>query len=315
LPMTAATIAVVVATRNRPTLLARCLRALAEQRRRADQIVVVDDASTPPAEATVAAFADDLPVICIRRPTAGGPARARNSGWPLTETTHVAFTDDDCRPTSGWLAALERHAGDRVVAVGRVEPDPDDGPVRGPLDRTMRVERDDGRYSTCNVMYPRLLLDELRGFDERFDRWGEDTDLGRRALAAGAQPVFEPEALVYHAVHHMGWRAYWGERQRVAEAARLRRLHPQTDVPLGRDGIWLNRDHRNAAQALLGLLATPLTPAGLAFVGRWLDVAEERAAQWPLAPRMRTMAVLALTDLLDVVMCTAGSIRHRALLL
>lgn len=317
-PMTRPTVAVVVPTRDRPRLLVRCLKALAEQRHPPDEVVVVDDASRVDVTEVVARAVDggDLPVRYVRRLRPGGPARARNDGWPRTTATHVAFTDDDCRPDPGWLAALVAHAAERRIVVGRVEPDPLDGPVRTPLDRTMRVDRDDGRYSTCNVMYPRTVLEDLGGFDGGFERYGEDTDLGRRARAAGVEAIFVPEALVFHAVHRLGLRHFVVDRARVGETARLRRRHPLPDVPLGREGIWVNRDHRNTALAVAGLAAVPLTPAGLAFVARWLEVAlGERIVAWPMSKSSTTLAVLALGDLVELTVCSVGAVRHRTLLL
>jgi hypothetical protein len=52
------------------------------------------------------------------------------------------------------------------------------------------------------VAYRRELLERLGGFDERFggDSYGEDVDLGWRALAGGARSVFAPDAIVVHDV-------------------------------------------------------------------------------------------------------------------
>ena len=42
-------------------------------------------------------------------------------------------------------------------------------------------------FETCNIVYEAELLERLDGFDEAFaEALGEDTDLGWRALAAGA---------------------------------------------------------------------------------------------------------------------------------
>ena len=57
-------------------------------------------------------------------------------------------------------------------------------------------------HQTCNMAYPRALLERLAGFDERFFFGGEDTDLGLRAREAGAGLAYVPEAVVWHAVHN-----------------------------------------------------------------------------------------------------------------
>ena len=52
----------------------------------------------------------------------GGPARARNLGARAARGRLLAFTDDDCRPEPGWLAALEAALAARPGAMvgGRV---------------------------------------------------------------------------------------------------------------------------------------------------------------------------------------------------
>ena len=57
-----------------------------------------------------------------------------------------------------------------------------------------------GWFETCNIAYPRALLERLGGFDEAFGFGGEDTDLAWRAIEAGASPRFVDEARVWHAV-------------------------------------------------------------------------------------------------------------------
>ncbi len=103
------TIAVVVATHDRPARLAQLLRALAEQERPADEVVVVADGSPASTEAVLAAerARGTLPLRTISRPVSAGPATARDEGWRASDAALIAFTDDDCAPTPGWLGAME----------------------------------------------------------------------------------------------------------------------------------------------------------------------------------------------------------------
>src|SRR2546421_4766981 len=94
----ASTVAVLVASRDRATLLARCVDAIVQQTRPADDLVVVDDGSDPPIDSLPFIHRDELPPRIVRRQTSGGPGRARNDGWRVIEADYVAITDDDCRP-------------------------------------------------------------------------------------------------------------------------------------------------------------------------------------------------------------------------
>jgi GT2 family glycosyltransferase len=205
------TIAVVVGTHDRPARLAQLLRALAEQERAADEVVVVADGSPDSTEAVLAAerARGELPLRTIARPVQGGPATSRDDGWRATEADLIAFTDDDCAPAPGWLAAVERAAEAEPGAFvqGPTLPNPDEIERRGPFSHTISVRGLDPAFPTGNVAYPRSLLAHVDGFDvATFGRepGGEDCDLAWRAIEAGGRPVFAPDALVWHAVDDLG---------------------------------------------------------------------------------------------------------------
>src|SRR3954471_11934965 len=90
------------------------------------------------------------------------------------------------------------HAGH--VVQGRTRPDPfEEAVLAAPHVRTLDIEPVNSYRETCNILYPRELLERLGGFDE-LAITGEDVDLSLRALAAGALISAAPEAVSYHAV-------------------------------------------------------------------------------------------------------------------
>ena len=97
----------IVAARDAAATLPRTLAALAAQTvDGGHEVVVVDDRSTD-ATAALARAADLGPVI-----SSGGvgPAAARNAGAAVARASLLAFTDADCFPSPGWLAAGVRRA-------------------------------------------------------------------------------------------------------------------------------------------------------------------------------------------------------------
>jgi glycosyltransferase involved in cell wall biosynthesis len=309
-------IAVVIPTRDRPRLLRRCLCGLVAQATPPDEVVVVDDGSGAETAEVLATFVSQLPLRCLRQDPSRGPARARNAGWRHSAAELIAFTDDDCRPHEQWISELLAAAEGRRVLVGRTAPDPLDGEERSVFDRSMTVEVEDGRFSTCNVLYPRVLLDELGGFDASIvHAYGEDTDLGQRALVAGASAAFAADALVYHAVLRPGLVGALRERRRFIEMARLVRRHPRLRREVF-DGVFLRPAHRRMTWAILGALLLPVTPAGIPAAGRWAADAVNRV---PVAARGRRrlpgqLLALALLDAVEMAACLRGSIRHRTLI-
>jgi glycosyltransferase involved in cell wall biosynthesis len=207
-PHAAPRISVVVATHNRAEELERMLAGLATQERRPDEVIVVDDGSTDSTAAVLERHDGDsrLPLRVIRRPVAAGPATAREDGWRAAGGDLIAFTDDDCMPGPGWLTEAE-HAWDRradIFVQGRTEPE-EEHP--GPFSRSLRVEHLNAAFPTCNMLYPRELLERVGGFDTEtygLEPGGEDCDLAWRAIEAGARPVFAADAVVRHAVTHPG---------------------------------------------------------------------------------------------------------------
>ena len=256
-------VAVVIPTARRETRLAFALDALARQTLAADRFEVVVVRAEDPGPKVDAP--EGLRVRFLSAAGDSGPAAKRNIGWSATDAPLVAFTDDDCRPAPDWLerllAAADREAGGAVLQ-GRTEPDPDEmGRLHG-LAVTQAIPRATGWYETCNIAYPRSLLERLRGFDEQFgheDRGdypvgGEDTDLGLRAADAGARHAFVEDAVVRHAVHsrHLG-RALRDTR-RWRSLPHVLERHPEQRTAL-HAGVFGRRAHW---ALLIAGLALPL---------------------------------------------------------
>lgn len=320
--------AVVVATHDRAALLPRLVAALEDQRDAPPfEVVIVDDAS---GDSTVAVLErlrreSSLSLRVIRLPRNRGPAAARNAGWrAAVQAGVIAFTDDDCTPTPEWLGRLTGVLGSVDVAQGRTVPHPDQSANLGPFARTLRVEREDGYYQTCNIAYRRDLLERLGGFDETF-RYpvGEDTDLAWRAIGSGAATSFVPEAVVWHDVRPSSLRTQLNDTWRWHNVPLTVRRHPGLRARFTHRVFW-KPAHPRALLAAAGIataLARPtrgwaLTAAATAF-GPYVHY---RLCDSPLpgtGPRRRILLMPAalLLDLSEVAVCLIGSARWRTLVL
>ena len=217
--MSAPLLSVVVPTRDRPAALARCLAALAAQRYPTErfEVVIVDDGGAPgAAEATLAA-AGPLDARVLVQPH-GGPARARNLGARAARGRLLAFTDDDCRPQPGWLAALEAALAARPGAMvgGRVTNLLSDNRfaeasqlVTDIVYAHYNAGPGDARFvASNNIAVPAADFAAAGGFDERFlVIAAEDRELCDRWIHQGRPLVYAPAAVVGHA-HEMGLREY-----------------------------------------------------------------------------------------------------------
>jgi GT2 family glycosyltransferase len=311
---TAPLLSVVVATRDRPGGLAALLAALESQTlgREEVEVVVVDDGSAVPAPPHVRI--DKL----IRHERSLGPATARNAGWRAASAPLIAFTDDDCRPEPIWLeAGLAAHrATPGALVQGRTRPEPlEEERLADPLARSIRVDRLGPFFETCNVFYPRALLEAVGGFDESIPTAGsEDTDLALRALEAGAGAAFAPGALVNHAVHDFGvahaMRFSWRWRTLV----RLVKRHPRLRAVFPwRGRIW-RESHARLILALAGLALARRNPLFLLWIAPYLGY-RHGYSPGGLRRALRELPRTGPVDLSELAVLAAASARHRRMLL
>jgi GT2 family glycosyltransferase len=312
-------VSVVVPSHGRPVRLARLLDALAAQtlaRERWELIVVHDDAAQ-----TLAGAPQTLPLRDIRvAPRERGPARQRNLGWRAARAPLIAFTDDDCRPQPGWLEALVAAAAEHPGAIvqGATEPDPDDRPaLASPHARTIEVDPP-GRFAqTCNILYPRAVLEAVGGFDERLPApAGEDTDLALRARAAGAPYVGARDARVFHAVEAYGLLGAVRLAFKWRHLAFVVRRHPEVRAWFALRVFW-REAHLRLCLALAGAALARRHPLAAALC---LPYLRDRLGVRGTGPRARLTAARELparaaVDLAEIATMLWGSARYRTFVL
>jgi GT2 family glycosyltransferase len=261
---TARSISVAIATLDRPDGLRRCIDAVLQGEVLPTEMVVVDQGQDPRTPLVVARHGSPVPIQYARQDRLG-LAASRNLAISLTGTNVAAFTDDDCVPGRGWVAAIVRALSAQPspgAVAGRVLPLGDEAPglfVVSPRDSTER--RDFHRKappwligSGGNFAVRRGWLDLIGGFDERLGvgspgKAAEDMDLIYRLLRSGAIICYEPDAVVYH------------ERQ-----SRSRRLASRWSYGYGM-GAFLGKWLRDA------------DPYALTLLSRWMStLARELAA-------------------------------------
>jgi GT2 family glycosyltransferase len=311
-------IAVAVASHERPLRLLWLLNALEEQtleRRRWEVVVAHDSGPGSQTERILAehplAAAGVLRHVTLSRH--GGPAEVRNAAWRATVAPLVAFTDDDCRPPPDWLAAAldAARAAPGAVVQGATRPDPDEAALlRAARARSVTIDPPSWQAQTCNIVYPREVLERAGGFDEQAMPLcaGEDTELFWRS---GARLVPAPEAVTFHAVEPMSLRG------RVAYAWRWRQLpglvarHPQLRRRAELGVFWKRRHARFllAVAALASRRPALALPWALAALPSYGSGARGRARALSELPGQ------ALVDAVEVTGLALGSVRHRTLFL
>jgi GT2 family glycosyltransferase len=310
-------IAVVIPTRRRETRLAFALEALAEQTLDASEfevLVVRDgDAAEPFAQAP-----PGLRVRFLERPGVAGPTAKRNVGWRASSAPLVAFTDDDCRAHPAWLESLIAASdGATTFFQGRTDPDPDERHLLHGFARSQEIGGLSGWYETCNMAYPRELLERLGGFDEALPFGGEDTDIAYRAIEAGARPEFVDSALVWHAVMHRSPQKALREASSWSEMSGVVAKHPELRKALYH-GVFWRKSHAALLLALAGLPFARRHPAvAVAAALPYLELRVNWRAPSArrLARRLAALPIWVAIDTVEVASRLPAAIRNRSLVI
>jgi glycosyltransferase involved in cell wall biosynthesis len=218
-------ISVVICTYNRAKTLEVAVESVAVQslpESLAWEIVVVDNNSPDQTRQIVEALQRRYPQrIRYVLERQQGISHARNAGIMATRGEIVAFLDDDETATPDWLPNLTAnlYSGEWAGSGGRVLPPSSFSPPRwlstkssfasGPL-AAFDLGLEPGQLKEppfgANMAFRKEVFDRYGGFRTDLGRSGksmisnEDTEFGRRVMAAGLRLRYEPSAFTYHPV-------------------------------------------------------------------------------------------------------------------
>lgn len=186
---------VVIPTRDRHRLLARCLESLSAAHAAEEiEVIVVDDGSRVPVTQRLVPGSLECRIL---RLGGVGPGTARNAGVHQARAPVVLFTDDDAEVGAGWVESALTFLTTNPDCVGV------NGPVASPkwdpLYELSMASDARHHYWTCNVAYRRMTFLKAGGFRGHLfpNAHGEDIDLGMRMRNYG--PIgYEAEMRVLH---------------------------------------------------------------------------------------------------------------------
>jgi glycosyltransferase involved in cell wall biosynthesis len=190
------TVSVIVCAHNEARYLAACLHSLLAQTRPADDILVVNNASTD----ETGSVAEHVPGVRVLNEPRKGLVVARETGRLHARGDVLVYIDADCRAPLMWLERVAR----------RFEADPHLTALSAPYrfydwdwyGRTLIWAYDYTLAPATQVLVKWVLgigtvfyggnfavrrdaLAAIGGFDTSIEFHGEDTNLGRRLLAVG----------------------------------------------------------------------------------------------------------------------------------
>ncbi len=280
------TVTVLVPSYRRPDSLLACLDATLAGSRVPEQIVVAlrdtDEESHQELNKWREQAGNDAARIKVAEVTEPGQAAATNAALALARGDVICFIDDDCRPTTEWLARIMDHFEDAsVVGVGGRDIVHHDEVISaqpaGPVGRVTWYGRVIGNHHQPVGDEPREVQ-HLKGANMSFRRevvpgfdrnlmgaHFSDTNVSLMAGAAG-RIIYDPLATVDHypAPRPHGFaRASVSPEQIFADAHDWAYVIPAHLSPIGRAGAWayallVGQDRRLGVLKML--LALPRGP-------------------------------------------------------
>ncbi|MFQ5716239.1 MAG: glycosyltransferase family 2 protein [Nitrospinales bacterium] len=211
-------ISVLIATRNRPQLLAECVSSLLRNTRQPEEIVLIDQSDPSSPLGGIPHFHSQRTKLRYEKMPPLGKSAAVNRALQISCGDFLAFADDDVQADETWLERFEALATqypEVAMFCGRVLPEKNTSPD-GYLNLALRREQKyidcaagplNMDFCGCNMFIRRESILEVGGFCEYFGPGGrfrsaEDGELAYRLSRGGASILYSPEPVVYHS----GWR-------------------------------------------------------------------------------------------------------------
>ena len=210
-------VSVIIVNYNGRHLLGELFESLARQTRPADEVIMVDNAST---DGSAEYVRQRFPLVkVIEALTNTGFAEGNNIGVASAQGDYVALSNSDTVLDERWLAELMQvlEADDRIGAgVPKISLDASCtriGQAGAEFNNLGNLwgrgcnQPDNGQFDTvtevpgltaCSVMLRREVFEGEPLFDPSFFMYYEELDLTLRLRARGYSIVYVPTAIVYH---------------------------------------------------------------------------------------------------------------------
>jgi glycosyltransferase involved in cell wall biosynthesis len=191
-PLADSSISVILPALNRHDLIAEAVRSAHEELDASDEIVIVDDASTPPIALEMLEAVRPA-VRLVRSEVNRGPAGARNLGLAHARGSLIAFLDSDDCWLPGKITAQRRMlaaTNKRVITIGCGWREMDTKHFLSERFPRPSLERGDF-FAGCwfapgsTLLAPASVFHQIGGFDERLRRLEDYEWFMRFALAGG----------------------------------------------------------------------------------------------------------------------------------
>ena len=207
---------IVIATRNRPEMVKRCLETIHKQNYDGLETIVVDASSNYDTRNIIL---DNFPNVKYLYLANGNNKRnlSKNMGIENAKGNIIAFLDDDSIIQEGWLGAcldsyhnvgiggaggiiIDINAPKEIYGTNEIGKIAFDGTRIGNFDKDPGKVIEVDHLRGCNMSFRKDVLEKISGFDLNYTGSNvlEETDLSIRVKKAGFKILFNPAMKVIH---------------------------------------------------------------------------------------------------------------------
>ncbi len=188
---------------NAEVFIEKTLKAIIDQTRQPEEILVIDDGSSDSSKDIIGRFPQ---VRLIEHDTNKGIATARNSAISHAQSDIIIFLDADTVPCAEFIEEILKPfsnahiAGVNGRAIEFVQNNIYDKWRKEILFQEWGNRYREGVYFLFGMCaaYRKEVLKEVQGFDTLFSVSGEDMDISYRIRKAGYTLAYTPKAFVHH---------------------------------------------------------------------------------------------------------------------
>lgn len=200
-------VSVIIPVKNGEKTIDKTINSVLNQSYKNFEFIVIDDCSTDKTLEILKSYGKKIKVIKNKKNL--GPAASRNKGIGKAKGEIIFFTDADCEVPKNWISGILREYKQGIAGVGGyLKPGKDNWVAKLELiqnrfllgiknKRIVNGKKTPMGY-TNNVSYRKKVLEEVRGFDEKFPSpAGEDIDLKKRICEKDWKVVYIPAPVLH----------------------------------------------------------------------------------------------------------------------
>lgn len=187
-------VTIVTPTRDRPDRVANLLRSIDCQTYSSLEVLIVDDGSSPPLQATGGK------VRVLRHAQSLGFCLANNTAFAKANGDFLLLLNDDAeladaRVVERAVDLLLAHPEAGAIALAQLTPDGRLAPLQP---ASVSVRSQVARFLGYGCLLRKTLVDEIGGFNPVFGAYYEDIEMSMRIVQAGRAILFDPALRVVH---------------------------------------------------------------------------------------------------------------------